>query len=365
MQRLRRTAGRLIVRIHFFDAGENRNVRGRQQNACEKDRGSCRLDLWYTNSMKTAKMLNRLLHCMPPPGFCGVVLLAGILLTASFPTPAMGGEQLKIGLALSSGGANGLAHIFILEVFDEMGIRPHRIAGTSIGAVIGALYASGMSAQEIRELAESLVAQEDDSWKQRLIEGRLFGWISFLDPALGEGGLLKADQFITLLHEAVKVDTFEELTIPLQVIATDLNSGEQVILETGRLAEAIEAGMAVPGVFAPVTIGGRTLVDGGLVNPVPFDVLFETCDFVIAINAIGTRGSSEDPSFMEAVSMATGIFQKSILREKMKQRAPDLSIDVQISGIHTLEFHKFNQVDQQAQTAAKALRTELEKRLAR
>lgn len=282
-----------------------------------------------------------------------------------FLSNAIAGERPTIGLALGGGGANGLAHIEMLAVFDELGVRPDRIAGTSIGAIIGALYASGESAADIRTLVARLVGQESDSWQQLFMERDLFRWIGFVDPALGQGGLIRGDKFIAFLQDAIKVDTFEALTIPLQVIATDLNRQEQVLFDSGALSPALEASMAIPGLFAPVTIDKRRLVDGGLVNPVPFDVLFDTCDLVVAVNVIGRIEPGNDPSFMDSTFIAVRIFQKSILREKLKQRAPEILIDAGIKNVRALEFFKSDQVYKQAQPAAQQLRTELRKALSR
>jgi NTE family protein len=222
----------------------------------------------------------------------------------------------KIGLALGGGGAKGLAHIALLEVLDEFGIRPHCIAGTSIGAVIGVLYASGHPAREIREQIERF---------------------SFKD---GEG--------------------LGDLQIPLRVVAADFWQREQVVLESGELKPAIQASMALPGVFNPVVLGKQVLVDGGAVNPVPFDLL-DDCDLVIAVNVMGTRTESADlvPSMTEAVFNTFQIMQASILRHKLRHNPPDIFISPDIVDIQMLEFYKSGQVFQQAQSACEELRQRL------
>ena len=136
----------------------------------------------------------------------------------------------KIGLALGGGGARGLAHIPMLEVFDELGIRPHRIAGTSIGAVMGALYASGISGAEIRAGVHSMLKSPDESFRKVLQRKGSFKWLQFLDVEFGHGGLLKGDKFIDFLYEAMRVSRFEDLRIPLNVVATDFYSSEQVVI---------------------------------------------------------------------------------------------------------------------------------------
>ena len=125
----------------------------------------------------------------------------------------------KIGLALGGGGAKGLAHIPMLEVLDELKIRPHRIAGTSIGAVMGALYASGMSGQAIRQLIERLTVTENESWFTSLFEEDVGHWWDFLELQLGKGGLVDTDPFMAFLQKTLGVTRFDELKIPLKVVA--------------------------------------------------------------------------------------------------------------------------------------------------
>ena len=122
----------------------------------------------------------------------------------------------RIGLALGAGGARGLAHIPILEVFDELGIKPHRLAGTSMGAVIGVLYASGLSGHQIRELIDGLIVRESESFTEALRKGEIFKLAGFLDLAFGNGGLLSAEKFVAFVQEVIQRSRFEKLDIPLK-----------------------------------------------------------------------------------------------------------------------------------------------------
>ncbi len=271
----------------------------------------------------------------------------------------------KIGIALGGGGAKGLAHILMLEVIDEFGIKPHRIAGTSIGAIAGVLYASGRSGKKIRESIEQMSLTEEDSFTDAFTKKDVFKWLQFIDIGWKDGGLLKADSFLDHLMQEVKISTFEELTIPLMVVAADFWNREQVVFETGDLRTAVHASMAIPGIFNPVVIDRQVLVDGGVVNPVPYDLVLNDCDITIAIDVMGNRTESKDliPSFSESIFNTFQIMQKSILRQKVAAHPPDIYIAPDIVDIQMLEFYKAEEVFKQALSAGDQLKTELEKLL--
>lgn len=184
----------------------------------------------------------------------------------------MAEKQCKTGLALGSGAARGMAHIGVLKVLEKTGVRIDAIAGTSIGAFIGALYASGVSVAQMEEVACNV------DWRQL---ARL------LDPTLPTSGLIDGRKVAQFMAELLPVQTFEELKIPLAVVATDVETGEMLIIKKGNLLQALQAAIAFPGIFTPVRFGDRFLVDGGLCNPVPVDVVRELgADFVIGVCAI-------------------------------------------------------------------------------
>lgn len=298
---------------------------------------------------------------------------AAVSIGGNLPLPAEGGKEAdqkravtggpprKIGLALGGGGAKGLAHVVMLELLDEMGIRPHRMAGTSIGAIIGAMYASGVTALEIREVIDKLVVSEHENWAKALARKDVLKWIEFIDPGVGHGGLLRTDGFITFLSETIKCRTFEELQIPLSIVAADLRSREEVIFQSGELSSAVKASMSIPGVFAPVHRDGMILVDGGAVNPVPYDLLIEECDLTIAIDVLGKRSDDdkEDLSFFDTIFGTIQVMQEAIVAQKMKYRRPDIYIKPPIAGVHVLEFNKANDVYRQSSTAREELKAEL------
>ena len=268
----------------------------------------------------------------------------------------------KIGLAMGGGGAKGLAHILFCEVLDELGIRPAYITGTSIGAITGALYAAGMSAADMRAKAEEFSSKKKLNLKKKTLD---LGWFEFLEPAAVAGGMLKADKFLAALADDIGVDTFEELDIPLKVVATDFWKREQVIFDSGALKQAIHASMALPGIFKPVIDGERVLVDGGAVNPVPYDLLPEDCDFTIAVDVMGARFPKDRlaPGMMDAVFNTYQIMQRSIFTEKMKQSPPDILVRPEIEGVKVLEFWKTKEIFDQAAPAKEKLKRELEIRI--
>lgn len=270
----------------------------------------------------------------------------------------------KIGLALGGGGAKGLAHIPMLEVFDEMGIRPHRMSGTSIGSIIGALYASGIRAEQIREGVNRMVITKGDGFRQALRKTDVLKWLDFMDIEFGRGGLFKGDRFIRFLYDAMKISTFEELKIPFRVTATDFWTSEAVVLQSGELLPAVKASMGLPGVFTPVKIGDRVLIDGGGVNPVPYDIL-DDCDVVVAVDVMGKmrEHKSKLPTVVRAVLGAFDIMQNSIIAEKLKHSPPDIYIKPDIVGVDILDFYKADIVYEQSGPAQRQLREELERHL--
>jgi NTE family protein len=273
------------------------------------------------------------------------------------------GPRPRIGLALGGGGAKGLAHIPMLEALDEQNIRPAVIAGTSIGAVVGLLYAAGLRGTAIRSLIEQFLVDEETAQRKLFALPQSLRWLDFIDPALANGGLLDSHDFIEFLGEATPGRRFRDLEIPLRIVAADLESGEQVILKSGELLPAVQASMAVPGVFPPVLLGDRKLVDGGVANPLPYDLLLDECDIVIAIDVSGNRdiGTGVELSFIGVLMHSFHTMSNNILHEKLKQRQPDVYIRPEIHNVRVLEFYKARQVFAEALPAKRDLARALRK----
>ena len=270
--------------------------------------------------------------------------------------------MMNIGLALGAGGARGLAHIVLLEAFEELGIRPGIISGTSIGAIIGAAFAAGLSTAEMKAAVEEVRQSKPGRFWHLYERSEFFAAFAILDPTMETGGLIKGEKFIQFLQSKIRVRRFEELTIPLLLVATKYWKREQVILSKGDLLRAVRASYALPGLLTPVKFGRDLLVDGGLMNPLPYDVIDPWCDISIAID-VSVKESvtrSEMPHAQEVLFSAYQILQNSVVREKLNQNRPDILIQTQIKNVRALEFTKADSIYQQALPAKEELKKRLE-----
>lgn len=269
-----------------------------------------------------------------------------------------------IGLALGGGGARGLAHIIVLEAFDELGVRPDIIAGTSIGALLGSAYCAGMSGAEIRDYCVSLFSNRTRVIRRILGDknGKLFALWTPRRPAMFDPVVLLR----TLMPEAVDCD-FADLKIPLRVMATDFYRQCEFVIESGEVMPAIAASSALPGLLKPVEIGGRILIDGGFINPLPFDTLPDRCDFTVAID-VSTgpeEGGTEMPSALEAVLGSTQITINSIVTAKLQAGAPDLLIRPKVRQYRVLDFFKIGEVLEDCRPVHDEIKSALDNHLTR
>jgi NTE family protein len=258
----------------------------------------------------------------------------------------------KIGLALGGGGAKGFAHIPILEVFDELGIKPYCITGTSIGSIMGALYASGHTAKDISEMIyHLLVAPKKSTIKEMFRNSDTFKFMELIDPhfSLKPKGLLKGEKILSFLYDQMQVSTFEELKIPLKTVATDFWRKEQVVFEKGSLLPAMRASMALPYVFTPVVLEEQVLVDGGLVNNVPHDLLSSKCDIRIAVDIMGDSSAPKNkiPNPMEAVFHTYNVMMDAMAKEKLANHPVDIYLQPPLVDADMLDFHKAEMIYEQ------------------
>ena len=286
-------------------------------------------------------------------------LLAAALALGLLCGQAGASERPTLGLALGSGGANGLAHIAVLQVFDELGIVPDRIAGTSIGAVIGGLYASGLSAEEILDIFDDVAGSPLDALSG--LAGSELDLVDLLQLGLSDGGLFDSGGFLRFLAGHTKARRFDDLRTPLAVVATDYWSGESVVIEEGPLFAAIEASMAVPGLFKPLRRDELLLIDGGTSNPLPYDLLLDDMDLVIAVDVSGSRdpASEPEPGITDLLFKTFSIMQQSLIRQALAHRRPHLYLKPEAIGVRLLHFNRIHEILAQAEPVADELRDQL------
>jgi len=229
----------------------------------------------------------------------------------------------KIGYALGGGAARGFSHIGVLKVLEEHNIFPDIIAGSSIGALIGALYASGAKVSDIEQFA------------LRLDLKRL---VFLADLTIPTSGLIGGRRVVSLLKSILGDLTFSQLRYDFACVATDINTGEQVVLRDGSLLEAVRASISIPGIFTPVRIGGRYLVDGGLVNEVPVSVCREMgAGYVIGVNVIPDPRKMTLSSKKKRLDRTTKPNETKQVREKTKRdirsNAQGLPVVSRLDGI--------------------------------
>ena len=247
-------------------------------------------------------------------------------------------------LALGGGGARGLAHIHVIEAFDELGITPTAIAGSSIGAIMGSAMAAGMSGKQVREHSLAVFANRAEVMNRvwQLRPKSIAGVIS---------GAFKMTQFdiervlAVFLPKEIPAD-FSSLKIPLQITATDYYGQSEVTCSDGDLYSAIAASAAIPALFRPVQRDGRILIDGGIYNPVPFDLLDNQADFVVAIDVVG--GPSGDPGRMpgsiDSMFGASQLMMQSIIAMKLKAHQPAIFLRPPVNRFGVMDFLKINTV---------------------
>jgi NTE family protein len=228
-------------------------------------------------------------------------------------------KKYKIGVAMSGGGAKGIAHLGVLKALEEYGIKIDVISGVSVGAIIGALYADGHSTDKINRFFQN---------------NRLFQMVSFNLPK--NGGLANTDRFKQQLGNMLRAKTFEELKIPLIVNATELNAGKNVYFQSGELLNSVIASASVPIFFNPTNINGKLYVDGGMFCNLPASVLKEKCETVIGIhvNPISHKDSTNG-----LLSVAERAFHLAVNGNTIQQKA---CCDI---VIETREAKKFGMFD--------------------
>jgi NTE family protein len=262
-------------------------------------------------------------------------------------------------LALGAGGARGLAHIAIVEALDEMGVKPAAIAGSSIGAVIGAGYAAGLTGREMRRRLIPLAHDHAEVWR-RIMGARAVAWSELLSAGFGNPLVVDAMKFCEAFLGDLLPLAFSDLRIPFTAIATDLHARESLALSKGPLRPAVAASMAVPGLVKPLELDGRVLVDGGITDPLPFGCLRGTADVLVAVDVSGGPGKGDGvPDPWESLFASLSVMSHTVVQHKLKEGAPDLVLRPNIGIFRMLEFFQASAILRAAEPIKAVLKERL------
>lgn len=291
-----------------------------------------------------------------------LILSVWVMLAVAAPAaaqPAAPAQRPKIGLVLSGGGAMGIAHIGAIQELERLGIRPDLVVGTSMGSIIGGLYATGMSGKELEQAVETMnwdaifdtsPPRNGLTYRQKQQEAEFpvkptFG-VENGRPRAPEGLVSDANlllQLRRLIGARAAVSTFDDLPIPFRAVATDIETGHKVVLDRGELAGAMRASMSVPGVFAPYRLDGKLLVDGGMADNVPIDVAREMGADIVIVVATQTPLAKADQvrSVPQVMGQAVTLLILANERQQLATVKPsDVLISVDTGGLGSADFKK-------------------------
>lgn len=280
----------------------------------------------------------------------------------------------RIAVALGAGGARGLAHLSVLAALDEMGLKPCHITGCSIGAIVGAGYAAGLSVDELQKhaarsfrdrarmialLLQARVGKLSDLTLTNLWAGRI-----------GNPVLVDGERLLDLFWPDAVPDRFEALAIPFTAVAADYHQRSEVRISSGPLTTAVAASMAIPGLVRPVVIGGQVLIDGGAVNPLPYDAMPQGMDLVIAVDTGGGQGIANvadrrAPDPVEAMVGASQILMGRLVQRMIERQPPGLLIRPPVEAFGGLEFARAREIMAAGDTIKDAVKRQVAERLAR
>lgn len=230
-------------------------------------------------------------------------------------------RELRLGLALGGGAARGFAHVGVIQVLEEAGLKPSHVVGTSAGSLVAALYASGKSPVELVRVAESMQEAEITDW---------------MLPILNRGAL-RGEALAKYVNAQVGGKTLEQMKIPLGIVATDLGSGQAITFRRGNTGAAVRASSAVPAVFQPVRLGDREYVDGGLVSPVPVRQTREMgANFVIAVDISSDPEGNPHGDTFQILMQTFAIMGKSI--NTLALQEADVVVRPALSGVKSADF---------------------------
>ena len=236
-------------------------------------------------------------------------------------SPAVVKTPPRIGLALGGGAARGFAHVGVIQVLEEAGIRPALVTGTSAGSLVAALYASGKNGAQLQSVAETMEEATIADWTLQVFTR----------------GALRGEALAKYVNTQVGQKPIESMAMPLGIVATDLNSGNDIVFQRGDTGAAVRASSAVPAVFQPVKIGNREYVDGGLVSPVPVRAARKLgADLIIAVDISSPPESASANGTLEILLQTFTIMGKSI--NSLELQGADVVIRPQLLGISSADF---------------------------
>lgn len=270
--------------------------------------------------MRTTKIKNWLL------AFCAGVLLAGCAGTPQkeesiVPPQPVVKRPPKVGLALGGGAARGFAHVGVIQVLEEAGLKPDFVAGTSAGSLVAALYASGRNGQQLQQVAETMEEAAFTDWTLPIFSR----------------GMLRGEALARYVNVQVGGKLIEQMPISLGIVATDLNSGSGVLFQRGDTGTAVRASSAVPALFLPVKIGSHEYVDGGLVSPVPVRYARQMgAELVIAVDISSAPEGNPSDGTLQILLQTFAIMGKSI--NSYELRDADIVVRPALVGVSGADF---------------------------
>ncbi len=269
---------------------------------------------------------------------CWVMLFSSCATTPTQP-PA---KPAKVAVVLGAGASKGFAHIGVLKVLEAQRVPIHMVVGTSAGSLVGSLYASGKTAFELQDIAMKMERDKvvDYDWK------------------VWKGGLIKGEKLENFINATLHNTPIEKLKIPYYAVATNANTGEEMVFGRGNTGIAVRASCSVPGVFQPVKIGNNTYVDGGLVSAVAVDVARRYgADVVIAVDISGGLDKNAPNGMMDSMGKSVDIMYMRNINAQLKNA--DVVIRPNVKDIGSTEMEKFNQAIFEGEKAATAAMPEI------
>jgi len=264
---------------------------------------------------------------------CFCVLLFLIVSCALMPKEIVPSRQAKIAVVLGAGASKGFAHIGVLKILESHNVPIHMVVGTSVGSFVGSFYAYGYNPYEVQTIAFAL--QKDD----------------VADYIIPDNGFIKGEKLENFVNAKLKYTPMEKFKIPFYAVATNIQSGEEMIFGRGNAGKAVRASCSIPGIFNPVIIGDKYYVDGGVVNPLPADVARRFgADVVIAVDISSSVGTTVPKGTVETIMQAIDIMYNKMAAVQMKHA--DVVIKPKVGHIGSSDFAKRHEAIMEGEKAA-------------